>query len=125
MYETVEYIWHNTNDNNRVFDPSYVEQHEQDIDSLAIDDITWFLIITDGLTKFYGLVGLATFLEIEKIIDSRTCLIRIIKEDEPTVINSLTTHRFKLNTYYGGSIDVDTYINHISTEVLLSPRENL
>lgn len=79
-----------------------------------MDQLTWTAIISGGMTKFYGLVGLALYFSIEKL-EARglKAVIRIMKEDEAQFLNSFFTHKFKFSSYYGGGVDSDCHVERI------------
>lgn len=61
-------------------------------------------------------MGLALFFEVQDLEENgRKCIIRIMEEDEKTFINSLTTHKFKLSSYYGGDADCPAYVRYYKT----------
>ncbi|RCK63476.1 hypothetical protein Cantr_09756 [Candida viswanathii] len=80
--------------------------------NVAIDMITWKSIILLSLNKLYGLIGEASPFDLLAVIDPKTILIRMHKQDFPKFNNSLMSWTFNLNQYY--PVDVACYVKVIS-----------
>lgn len=89
------------------------------LEGIDLDQLTWNAIISGGLGKFYGLIGQSLHYSIEKLENHGfKAVIRVMKEDEKQFLNSFFTHKFKFSNYYGGSVDCECYVNHISTSIV-------
>lgn len=74
--------------------------------------ITWKSIILSSLNKLYGIIGESSPFDLLTIIDGKTILIRVHKDDFPKFNNSLMSWTFNLNRYY--PIDIGCYVRVIN-----------
>lgn len=87
-------------------DPIYLEKNDVDI---ALDENTWVAIINASLGKFHGLIGQSFPYELE-FYQGLKANLKIMNEDKPLFINSFSSHTFNLDTYYGGSHNINCFI---------------
>lgn len=88
-------------------DPQYVKEQPELYKNISMDFISWKSIIKASLGKLYGIIGESIHLDILdmlKINIPAKVLVRIPREDNEKLVNSLMAFTFKLSAY-GGEID--------------------